>query len=251
MCRPRSAPTRPRLCRDAGSSVGASSTGCWAGRCADAAGTCAGASGRSPDAAAGQGAVRVRADRGRRAAVRGSWGYAPRDATGQCGLAPPRTHSPRTGHPGVVTGSGLSTHGELRPRGAWRHGQQAGGGACQASGEGGGGETRCVVRVRCRQRGRQSCGMPLILERREHPGTFLGVVCPSERDLNPLAHGFSPCRAYVTGPEGVRLNATMEADHPAKRLRVRVAARGIAACSSNVSAPGLWPMVRHKAVLER
>ena len=93
--------------------------------------------------------------------------------------------------------------------------------------------------------------MPLILERREHPGTFLGMVCPSERDLNPLAHGFSPCRAYVTGPEGVRLNATMEADHPAKRLRVRVAARGIAACSSNVSAPGLWPMVRHKAVLER
>ena len=127
---------------------------------------------------------------------------------GQCCLAPPRTHSPRTGHPGVVTGSGLSTHGELRPRGAWRHGQQAGGGACQASGEGGGGETRCVVRVRCRQRGRQSCGMPLILERREHPGTFLGVVCPSERDLNPLAHGFSPCRAYVSGPEGVRLNAT-------------------------------------------
>eukprot|EP00966_Prymnesium_polylepis_P129604 2997194-Prymnesium_polylepis.1 len=29
----------------------------------------------------------------------------------------------------------------------------------------------------------------------------------------------------------------MEADHPAKRLRVRVAARLIAACSSNVSAP--------------
>ena len=113
-----------------------------------------------------------------------------------------------------------------------------------------GGGTFCGVRVRCRQRGRQSCGMPLILERREHPGTFLGVVCPSERDLNPLAHGFSPCRAHVSGPEGVRLNATMEADHPAKRLRVRVAARGIAACSSNVSAPGLWPMVRHKAVLE-
>eukprot|EP00966_Prymnesium_polylepis_P144482 3336542-Prymnesium_polylepis.1 len=29
----------------------------------------------------------------------------------------------------------------------------------------------------------------------------------------------------------------MEADHPAKRLRVRVAARGIAACNSNVSVP--------------
>ena len=38
MCRPRSAPTRPRLCRDAGSSVGASSTGCWAGQCAGAIG---------------------------------------------------------------------------------------------------------------------------------------------------------------------------------------------------------------------
>ena len=178
MCRPRSAPTRPRVWRDAGSSVGASSAGCWAGWCAHAASTCTRASGRSSGAAAGQDALRVRADRGRRAAVRGSWGYAPRDATGQCGLAPPRTHSPRTGHPGVVTGSGLSTHGELRPRGSWRHGQQAGGGACQASGEGGGGETRCVVRVRCRQRGRQSCAMPLILERRGHPGTFLGVGCP-------------------------------------------------------------------------
>eukprot|EP00966_Prymnesium_polylepis_P126654 2929022-Prymnesium_polylepis.1 len=51
----RSAPTRPRLCRD-GSSVGASSTGCWAGQCAGAAGTCAGASGRSSGAAAGRGA---------------------------------------------------------------------------------------------------------------------------------------------------------------------------------------------------
>eukprot|EP00966_Prymnesium_polylepis_P278658 6437761-Prymnesium_polylepis.1 len=29
----------------------------------------------------------------------------------------------------------------------------------------------------------------------------------------------------------------MEADHPAERLRVRVAARGIVACSSNVPAP--------------
>ena len=173
MCRPRSAPTRPRLCRDAGSSVGASSAGCWAGWCAGAAGTCARASGRSSGAAAGQGALRVRADRGRRATARGSWGYAPRGAAGQCGLAPPshaspgdgaprgrhrvgtkhtrwwrlqgvhgqcrlappRTHSPRTGHPGVVTGSGLSTHGELRPRGVRRHGQRAGGGACQASGE--------------------------------------------------------------------------------------------------------------------
>eukprot|EP00966_Prymnesium_polylepis_P106136 2457696-Prymnesium_polylepis.1 len=28
------APTRPRLCRGAGSSVGAPTTGCWAGRCA-------------------------------------------------------------------------------------------------------------------------------------------------------------------------------------------------------------------------
>eukprot|EP00966_Prymnesium_polylepis_P202892 4700760-Prymnesium_polylepis.1 len=58
--------------------------------------------------------------------------------------------------------------------------------------------------------------MPLILERREHPGTFLGVAALSERDLNPLAHGCSPCRAHLSGPEGVRLNATMEADHPAK-----------------------------------
>eukprot|EP00966_Prymnesium_polylepis_P282404 6525532-Prymnesium_polylepis.1 len=48
VCRPRSASTRPRLCHDAGSSVGASSTaGAGAGQCAGAAGTCAGASGRS------------------------------------------------------------------------------------------------------------------------------------------------------------------------------------------------------------
>eukprot|EP00966_Prymnesium_polylepis_P038269 887610-Prymnesium_polylepis.1 len=59
-----------------------------------------------------------------------------------------------------------------------RYVRRAGGGACQAAGERGGGETRCVVRVRCRQRGRQSCGMPLILEIREHPGTFLRVACP-------------------------------------------------------------------------
>eukprot|EP00966_Prymnesium_polylepis_P181027 4193017-Prymnesium_polylepis.1 len=63
----RSAPTRPRLCRDAGSSVGESS---WAGQCAGAADTCAGASGRLSGAAAGRGAVRVRAGRGRRAAER-------------------------------------------------------------------------------------------------------------------------------------------------------------------------------------
>eukprot|EP00966_Prymnesium_polylepis_P217494 5033835-Prymnesium_polylepis.1 len=37
MCRPGSAPTRPRLCRDAGSSAGVSPSGCWAGRCAGAA----------------------------------------------------------------------------------------------------------------------------------------------------------------------------------------------------------------------
>ena len=30
---------------------------------------------------------------------------------------------------------------------------------------------------------------------------------------------------------------TMKADHPAERLRVKVAARGIAACSGSVSAP--------------
>eukprot|EP00966_Prymnesium_polylepis_P209708 4857100-Prymnesium_polylepis.1 len=41
-----------------------------------------------------------------------------------------------------------------------------------------GGGTFCGVLVRCRQRGRQSCGMPLLLERRGHPGTFLGVTCP-------------------------------------------------------------------------
>eukprot|EP00966_Prymnesium_polylepis_P089785 2079034-Prymnesium_polylepis.1 len=63
--------------------------------------------------------MRVRAGRGRRAAERRErvLGYAPRDAMGQCGLAPPRTHPPRTGHPEIVTGSGLSTHGEWRPRG--------------------------------------------------------------------------------------------------------------------------------------
>eukprot|EP00966_Prymnesium_polylepis_P212720 4926769-Prymnesium_polylepis.1 len=54
-----SAPTRPRC--DAGSSVGALSAGCWAGWCAGAAGTCARLSGRSSGAAAGQGALRVRA----------------------------------------------------------------------------------------------------------------------------------------------------------------------------------------------
>eukprot|EP00966_Prymnesium_polylepis_P233121 5391511-Prymnesium_polylepis.1 len=32
--------------------------------------------------------------------------------------APPHTHPPRMGHPGVVTGSGLSMRGELRPGGA-------------------------------------------------------------------------------------------------------------------------------------
>ena len=53
MCRPRSAPTRPRVRHDAGSSVGASSAGCWAGWCADAAGTCARASGGSSGEAAG------------------------------------------------------------------------------------------------------------------------------------------------------------------------------------------------------
>eukprot|EP00966_Prymnesium_polylepis_P218008 5045360-Prymnesium_polylepis.1 len=51
----------PVLCRDAGSSVGVSTTGGWAGQCAGAAGTCAGASERSSGAAAGRGAVRVRA----------------------------------------------------------------------------------------------------------------------------------------------------------------------------------------------
>eukprot|EP00966_Prymnesium_polylepis_P134688 3113057-Prymnesium_polylepis.1 len=70
LCRPRSAPTRPRLCRDAGSSVGVSTTGCWAGQCAGAADTFAWASGRSSGAAAGRGAVRALAGRGRRAAGR-------------------------------------------------------------------------------------------------------------------------------------------------------------------------------------
>eukprot|EP00966_Prymnesium_polylepis_P238344 5512513-Prymnesium_polylepis.1 len=36
------------------------------------------------------------AGRGRRAAGRGSWGYAPHSATGRCGLAPPRTQPPGT-----------------------------------------------------------------------------------------------------------------------------------------------------------
>jgi hypothetical protein len=48
LCRPRSAPTRPRLCRDAGSSVGVSTTGCWADQCAGAAGTCAWTSAGDP-----------------------------------------------------------------------------------------------------------------------------------------------------------------------------------------------------------
>eukprot|EP00966_Prymnesium_polylepis_P038051 882331-Prymnesium_polylepis.1 len=44
----------PPRCRDAASSACVSSVGCWAGRCAGAAGTCAWASGRSSGAAAGR-----------------------------------------------------------------------------------------------------------------------------------------------------------------------------------------------------
>eukprot|EP00966_Prymnesium_polylepis_P238400 5513547-Prymnesium_polylepis.1 len=44
-------------------------------------------------------------------------------------------------------------------------GRRTGGGACRAPGGHVDGGTCCGVRVRCGQRGRQSCGMPLILER--------------------------------------------------------------------------------------
>eukprot|EP00966_Prymnesium_polylepis_P060493 1403614-Prymnesium_polylepis.1 len=54
--------------------------------------------------------------------------YAPRDATGRCGQVPPRMQPPGTGHPGVVAGSGLSTHGERRPRGGRGYRHRAGGG---------------------------------------------------------------------------------------------------------------------------
>eukprot|EP00966_Prymnesium_polylepis_P016604 383065-Prymnesium_polylepis.1 len=57
-------------CRGDASSAGVSSTGCWACRCAGAAGTCAWASGWSSGATVGRGAVRARAGRGRRAAGR-------------------------------------------------------------------------------------------------------------------------------------------------------------------------------------
>eukprot|EP00966_Prymnesium_polylepis_P097740 2263801-Prymnesium_polylepis.1 len=63
--------------------------------------------------------------------------------------------------------------------------------------------------------------MPLILERREHPGTFLGVACPFGTWPRPAgARVLTVHIAHVSGPEGVRLNVTMaEADHPARRLR--------------------------------
>eukprot|EP00966_Prymnesium_polylepis_P125576 2903170-Prymnesium_polylepis.1 len=41
-----------------------------------------------------------------------------------------------------------------------------------------GGATRCDVRVRCGRRGRHSCGMPIIHERRRHSGTNLGAARP-------------------------------------------------------------------------
>ena len=40
-------------------------------------------------------------------------------------------------------------------------------------GDGGAG---CGVRGHCGQRGRHSCGMPVILERRGHPGTITVLV---------------------------------------------------------------------------
>ena len=231
MCRPRSAPTRPRVRHGTSSNVGASSTGCGVlgglkCRCGrhvrqgERGGRPARRQGRArcvrvlivAAARRRRGSAVWRPPRthppgtGRPGVVTGSGlGLAPpshaspgdgaprgrhrvgtkhtrwwrlQGVHGQRSLAPPRTHSPRTGHPGVVTGSGLSTRGGLRPGCMRMCGQRENGGACQAPGERGGGGTRCVVLVRCRQRGRQSCGMPLILERREHPGTFLGVTCP-------------------------------------------------------------------------
>eukprot|EP00966_Prymnesium_polylepis_P046694 1082551-Prymnesium_polylepis.1 len=60
-------------------------------------------------------------------------------------------HLLRTGYPGVVTGSGPSMHGEPKPGGMRWCGQRAGGGACQASGERGGGGTHTVRRARALQ----------------------------------------------------------------------------------------------------
>eukprot|EP00966_Prymnesium_polylepis_P140822 3252062-Prymnesium_polylepis.1 len=79
---------------------------------------------------------------------------------------------------GVVTGSGLSTHGVGGPRGGRGHGRRASCGVHRASGECRGGTTRCVVRVCCRRQGRHSCGMPIIHKRHGHPGTVLGAVRP-------------------------------------------------------------------------
>eukprot|EP00966_Prymnesium_polylepis_P336525 7391617-Prymnesium_polylepis.3 len=74
---------------------------------------CDGVSGRSPGAARRDACVYKPCPP--RGGERSSWGYAPRGAAGAragrcCGLAHPRTQPPGTGHPGVVTGSGLSTH---------------------------------------------------------------------------------------------------------------------------------------------
>ena len=48
----------------------------------------------------------------RREVLGGTWRKHPAARRGGCGLAPPRTQPPGTGHPGAVAGSGLSTHGE-------------------------------------------------------------------------------------------------------------------------------------------
>ena len=218
MCRPRSAPTRPRLCRDAGSSVGASSTGCWEGQCAGAAGTCAGASGRSSGAAAGRGAVRVRAGRGRRAAGRGSWGYAPRGATRRCGLAPPRTQPPGTGYPGVVAGSGLSTHGEWRPRGGRGNRRRAGGGVRRAPGECGGGTTRIGAPCACAA---------------DDNGDRVALVRQGMRSVARV----QPCCESRRRGAGGRGPADTGGENATWRPgEVEVATRGIATCGASVSA---------------
>ena len=234
MCRPRSAPTRPRGKHGIGSSVSTSTTGC---------GVRGGLGGpmrpaRAPGRAAGSSR-----QQGRALGVRVLTVVAARRRRGSAAWRPPRTHPPGTGHPGVVTGSGLgltppshASPGNGVPRGRhrvgtehtrwWRlpgvharavmavapphassenraarsrhgvgtehtgraeaglhvahgsaGGEQAVGRAMRQGGHGDGGAC-CGVLGRCGQRGRHSCGMPLILERRGHPGTFLGVGCP-------------------------------------------------------------------------
>ena len=189
MCRPRSAPTRPRVRHGISSSVSTSATGCGVrgGLGGDAAGTCARACHGvvrvltwSPRV--GVGAVRPGAPLARIPRGRGTPGSSRgRDLVWR----PPRTHPPGTGCPGVVTGSGLNTHDEAgRRRGVpCARAHRAGGGRAavgHALRQGGGvdGGACCGARGHCGQRGRHSCGMPLILERRGHPGTFLGVGCP-------------------------------------------------------------------------